>query len=148
MTDSQSVHWQPISELPTVARSVNELLENSEEQYESLAEARSKPHVLDDEIIERVVRLYTERLQYLRTYRQQLDRWKQSQPTAQQMAEIRDLNQKVTRGKKLSQQILALAQELRKGTIDRIMAMDDVELAMKVLSGELALPGRRNDDAR
>ena len=121
MSDSQSVQWQPISYLPTVAISVDELLENAEEQYESLSEARRKPHVLDDEIIDRVDRLYTERLHYLRLYRQQLDRWKQRQPTAQQMAEIHTLNQKVTRGKKLSQEILALARELRKGTINRIM---------------------------
>lgn len=76
MTDAQSVNWQLISELPTVARSVDELLENVEEQYESLSEARGKPHVLDDEIIDRVDRLYIERLQYLRIYRQQLEHWK------------------------------------------------------------------------
>jgi|GEM_PF-6342427 len=82
MTEPQAINWQPISALATVAHVVNELLANSEEQYATLAAARSKPHVLDDEIIDRIVRLYTERLQSLRLYRLQLDRWKQEQPPA------------------------------------------------------------------
>ena len=145
MTDSHGVQWQPISQLPLVARSIEELLENTEEQYKSLSEARSKPHVLDDAIIDRVLRLYTERIHFLRIDRQQLDRWKQSQPTEQQLDQIRALNQKVSRCKKLSQQIFDLAQEMSKGTINRIMEMDEVELAMKVLSGELPLPSRRDE---
>lgn len=142
MTEPQGIHGQPISALPTVAHLVNELLENSQEQYETLAAARRKPHVLDDELLDRVVRLYTERLHYLRLYRQQLDRWKQEQPTTQQRQELHALNRQITRGKEVSQAILALVEELRKGTINRILEMDEAELALKILSGELKLPGR------
>ena len=141
MTDSQQPNWQPITFLPTLVQWIDDALADTEEQYATFSAVRSKPHVLDDEIIERTVRLYTEQLQFLRLYRQQLDRWKQSHPSAQQKQTIYALNQKITRCKELSQSILDLIEEIRQGTINRILEMDDAELALKVLSGELKMPG-------
>ena len=59
-----------------------------------------------------------------------------------QGAPKKPLFRQFTCGKELSQAILALTEDLRKGTINRILKMDEAELAMKVLSGELKLPGR------
>jgi hypothetical protein len=39
--------------------------------------------------------------------------------------------------RQVTTEVLALAAELRKGTIDRIMAMSDLELGMQALLGTL-----------
>jgi len=141
MTDLQEPNWQPITFLPTLVQWIEEALADTEEQFATYSAVRSKPHVLDDEIVERTARLYTEQLQFLHLYRQQLDRWNQGHPNGQQKQSIRELNQKISRCKELSQSILDLIEEIRKGTINRILEMDDAELALKVLSGELKMPG-------
>jgi hypothetical protein len=41
-------NWQPISALPTIAYIIDEMLNETQEQYETLLEAREEPHVLDD----------------------------------------------------------------------------------------------------
>lgn len=93
-------------------------------------------------MIERGVRVYTEQMHFLRLYRQQLERWQRNHPSPQQKHMMLSLNQKITRCQEISQSILDLLEELRQGTINRILEMDDAELALKVLSGELKLPRR------
>ena len=88
MTDSESVRWQPLSALPKVARDVDEQFTNTREQYEQLLRARDQPHLLDDAIVARVMRLVTDELEFLRVYREQLARWYQSQPTPGQFIEL------------------------------------------------------------
>ncbi len=65
MTDSESVQWQPLSALPRVARDVDEQFTNTREQYEQLLRARDRPHLLDDAIVPRVMRLVTDELEFL-----------------------------------------------------------------------------------
>ncbi len=51
--------WQPISMLPTFTAHIDGMLESSEEQYETLLEAKPKPHVLDDYTVNRVIKAFT-----------------------------------------------------------------------------------------
>ena len=69
MTDSESPQWQPLSALPKVSRDVEEQFTNSREQYEQLLRARDQPHILDDAIVARVMRLVTGELEFLPVYR-------------------------------------------------------------------------------
>jgi hypothetical protein len=61
-----------------------------------------------------------------RTARQELDR----------------LEEKNRNLRRVTTEVLTLATELRKGTIDRIMAMSDLELCLQALLGTLARTGR------
>lgn len=56
-------NWQPVSLLPVVAMMIDEVLQNSEEQHETFSEVRDKPHVLDDAIVLRAIRLYKAQLE-------------------------------------------------------------------------------------
>jgi len=65
--------WQPITQLPLIASVIDGML--VEEQYRLLQQARSKPHVLDDATIGRVIAVSTTQRDDLWLFAEQLRRW-------------------------------------------------------------------------
>src|SRR5260370_6879095 len=52
-------HWQPIEALAMIAAHIDGMLQADREQYETLLEAKPKPHVLDDSTVNRVIAAFT-----------------------------------------------------------------------------------------
>lgn len=59
MSGQPPPQWQPISKVFLVGTMVDGMLELAQEQYTLLQEAWSKPHILDDDTVRRVVEVYT-----------------------------------------------------------------------------------------
>src|SRR5712691_3929426 len=78
--------WQPIASLPLIAHVIDGQLEAAEEQHRLLLQAR--PGSLDDATVERVVRVYTEAVELLAVYDEQLDRWRSGALTVAQRLEV------------------------------------------------------------
>lgn len=133
-------NWQPISALPMFAFIIDGMLHEDQEQYKNLLEAKDEPHVLDDYTIDRVVSVYTTHLEDVSIFNEQLSRWKNGKLSASQRREVERLTGQVEKLEKVCQQILALAAELKEGTIDRILEKSDIELALDVLTGKRKLP--------
>ena len=133
-------NWQPISALPMFAFIIDGMLREDQEQYKNLLEARDKPHVLDDYTVDSVIRVYNDHLEDADIFDEQLSRWKKGEQTSSQREEVERLTGQVEQLRKVCQQILALAAELRKGTIDRILEKSDIELALDVLTGKIKPP--------
>ena len=74
-------------------------------------------------------------------YEEQLARWEEADLTPDQAQEIGRLQGTLGEVRRLSSEVLALVEELKEGTIDHILRMDDVALALEVLSGKRKLPG-------
>jgi hypothetical protein len=70
------IHWQPIESLSLIRSMADGLLDETEKQYANLESCRSKPHVLDDYAVDRVIKVYTDQAGDLRLYEEQLCRWK------------------------------------------------------------------------
>ena len=136
MAQKQTPNWQPISALPMIASMVDSLLEGAQEQYETLQEARDRPYVLNDAIVERIIKVYTAQLADLWLYEGQLARWKKEHLTSAQEQEIGRLDGQVERVRKVLKDILSLADKLKDGTIEKVLAKDDAELALEVLAGK------------
>lgn len=117
-----------------------EQLRDNEIHYETLGEAREKPHVLDDEILDRTVTVHEEQLEFLGIYAEQLNRWSRERLSAEQANEVKHLAELNARSRKVCEAILALAAELKAGSIDRILEKDDLELGLEVLLGNLKPP--------
>ena len=64
---------------------IDEQLEHDLGQYASLKKAKDRPHILDDEIVNRIVKLYTEAEDLVWCYREQLKRWRMEKPTQKQL---------------------------------------------------------------
>jgi len=78
MPENPTPNWQPIRMLPTIAGIIDGELADAEEHYATLLQAREKPYVLNDEIVDRTIRLHTEQLDFLWVYQEQLVLWRQS----------------------------------------------------------------------
>ena len=112
MTDTDSARWQPLSALPQVARAIGEQFHNTRELYEHLCSGRDQPHLLDDALVERVLRHVRDQLEFLPVYREQLSRWYPLQPTAAEFIELDRVTHHLDRWEELLKQQRALAEEL------------------------------------
>ena len=142
MPSSQFVNWQPISQLPLIASMiVDGALGDTAEHLKTLTEARAKPHVLVDATIDRVERVYGEQRDFVEIFAEQLRRWRADGRSAEQHRELKRLEGQNSRLRELTDGVLALAVELRKGTIERVMGMSDVELGLRAVLGMLPARG-------
>ena len=126
-----------ISFLPTYTELIMGELAQTEEQYASFAAAKHKPHVLDDAIVDRAVKLYEDQLSFIPLHEQQLNWWLSENITDAQRYQVEDLLAKMPLLRQKTEELLALLAELKQGTIDRILEMSDEELGWKFLRGEL-----------
>src|SRR2546422_8186326 len=85
--------WQPIASLPLIARVIDGQLEAAEEQHRLLLQAR--PGSLDDATVERVIRVYTEEVDLLAVYDEQLGRWRSGPLAGAQRRGIERLSRQV-----------------------------------------------------
>jgi hypothetical protein len=89
MTDKSwaNINWQPIGSLSLIRSMVDGLLDETEKQHANLESCRSKPHVLDDYTVDRVIKVYTD----LRLYEEQLCRCKKLELDRFQRREVERL---------------------------------------------------------
>ena len=132
-------NWQPISFLPAIAEMVGGMLESAQDVHASLQQARTRPHVMDDATLGRVRQVHGAQLDDLWLYEEQLSRWQKASPTATQRQEIGRLRHQLTTLRQVLSACLALADEMKDGTIEKMLAKDDVDLALEFLLGKRTL---------
>ena len=142
MPKANHVNWQPISQMPLIAGMIKESLNDTREHLATLAEAEAQPHVLDDATIARVEQVHTEQMKFVDIYSQQIGRWRTEKPSASQARELDEMAEQNQQLRDVTADVLVLAQELRKGTIERILGKTDVELGLQALLGT-QMPSRR-----
>ena len=135
MTGRGEPNWQPISMLATIASLSDEGLRDAREHYATLLEARAKPHVLDDATIARTKRVNGESLEWCDVYDRQLVRWSGQRLTGAQREEVARLQDVQRELRAVLTQIVELADELGRGTIERQLAKSDVELGLEYVLG-------------
>ncbi len=133
MPSSEPVNWQPISQMPLVAGMIDGALGDTRDHVQTLTKARAKPHVLDDATVDRIERVHREQLEFVDIYAEQIQRWRTQGPSAAQTRELDRLEEQNRHLRAVTTDVLALAQELRKATIDRIMAMSDLEVGLRAV---------------
>ena len=81
-------------------------------------------------------------MEFVAIYTQQISRWRGEKPSA---AQTRALDRMATQNQQLrnvTAEVLALAWVLRNGTIERVLAMSDIELGLQSLIGSRSPPPR------
>jgi hypothetical protein len=132
--ENKEQDWHPISMIPMLSTMISGQLEEAKNQYENLLQAKPKPYVLNDEIIERIIKVFTEQLDYICLYENQISKW-QHEETLTPKIKL-DLDRSQTQLQDLSKvliNLLALAAELKKGTIEKVMEKSDLELGLEFL---------------
>lgn len=144
MPDNSTPNWQPISMLAFIAALSNEQLATARDQYTALSNTRDCPHVLDNATVARVITLYRSERELLPVQKEQLARWRRLSLTAAQAKELERLERQTREIETLIGDILALAEELKRGTIETVLAKSDAELRRKALRR----PIREGDEGR
>ncbi|AXY11431.1 hypothetical protein CUC43_33060 (plasmid) [Bacillus thuringiensis LM1212] len=127
-------NWQPIQNLPIIANLIDRQSSDAKEQYINLLEARNKPHVLNDEIIQRTIRVYTEQLEFVWIFKEQLSKWiKEERLTPVEQSEIERLQGQVQQLHHTLTDILTLTEELKEGTYEKVMEKSDLQLGIESL---------------
>jgi hypothetical protein len=137
MSNIDQVQWQPISQMPLIARMIDDSLADTRDHLATLTKARNQPHVLDDATIDRVEQVHIEQMDFVGIYAQQIKRWQTDNPSAVQARELDRMETQNQQLRGVAAEVLALAAELRKGTINRITEMSDLELGLQTLLGRL-----------
>ena len=130
---------RPISYLPLFATALNSDLSSVQEQYKTLLPVKEKPSVLNDEIVDRIIRLHEEKKVFIENYDRHFKLWRKEKITANQLIILEDLEEKLPQLKEVNNKVLELVYQIQPYTIDKIMAMEPEELALLHLSGKLKM---------
>ncbi len=125
--------WQPITQLPLIASAIDGMLEAAEEQVILLQQARPKAHVLDDHTVDRVIAVYITQHDDLWLYAEQLRRWTAQKLTDPQRQEVGRLTGHLERLRQAIGTLLVMADELKRGTIEKMLAKSDEQLGLEVI---------------
>jgi hypothetical protein len=125
--------WQPISRLPLIGSMIDGMLQDAEEHYQTLLQASPKPHVLDDYTVGRVFEVFGRQKDDLWLFEEQLARWKRDKLSVGQRDEVDRLTEQVGRCRTVIDSILSLAEQLKQGTIEKVLAKSDLELGLEFL---------------
>ena len=139
MARNKTPQWQPLSMLPVVAQAIGGMLESAEEQQRNLRSVRDRPYVLDDAIVARLLRLYTEQRDDLSVYEEQLQRWQQVPRTAGQQRELERLRTQLVRLREAIREILLISNDVKSQTRERLLEKDDIEVGLDFLLGKRKL---------
>ncbi|WP_410991127.1 hypothetical protein [Bacillus cereus] len=127
-------NWQPIQNLPIITNLIDGQSSDAKEQYINLLESRNKPHVLDDATIQRTIRVYTEQLEFVWIFKEQLSKWiKEERLTPIEQSEIERLQGQVQQLHHTLTDILTLTEELKEGTYEKVMEKSDLQLGIESL---------------
>ncbi len=129
------VSWQPISALPRIGSTIDGLRDEIEKQYANLQACRPKPHVLDNHTVERVIEVYSAQADDVWLYEEQLSQWRSLTLTPAQREEVDRLTAQIPTIRERITAILVLAEELKEGTIETLLAKSDLELGLEWLLG-------------
>ncbi len=135
MPKANPVNWQPISQMPLISSMIDTSLNDTREHLSTLSKAKDRPHVLDDTTIDRVEQVHTEQMEFVDIYTQQIGRWRTEKPSTSQARELDRMEKQNQQLRGITADVLALASQLRQGTIERILGMSDLELGLQYLLG-------------
>jgi hypothetical protein len=131
-------NWQPISALPALTTHVENGVQMAAEHLATLREAQTGPHVLDDATVDRVTKTFGQTRDDLITlWVEQGRRWAALDLGATRRRDVERFQALVARELELVEQILGLADQLRGGTIERMLAKSDFELGLEALLDHL-----------
>ena len=127
-------NWYPISKLGWFTSHMREGVEATSEQLELLQPARARPYVLDDATVARIIRVHRDQADDLMLFQNQADRWKTGPGlTDGQRAGLAVYEALLAQLRQVNAEVLAVADELSRGTIDTVLAKSDLELGIEAL---------------
>ena len=132
----ENITWQPISFLPQMSNMIDGMLDAAKETYGPLCQIK----VHDDFTIKRIFEVTGQQVKDEWLYDDQLEKWSQLPGLKTvQRNEIQRLQGKMIELKKVNRKILAIAEEHKDKTIEKVLGKSDAEIGLDFLMGKLKL---------
>jgi hypothetical protein len=128
--------YHPIENLSLISQVIKGSLKETQGLTNLLNQTKDRPEILDDTMINRAIKQYQVGLDFVPIYREQLRRWQELKLTDSQSTQITELQKDVETMQVLYTDGLAMSKKMAESTIDKVMGMEDIELALKFLSGK------------
>ena len=140
MSDSDSDNgkdtpqWRGIEDIALLAYAIERMLKNSIAHYATLQEAIPKPYVLDDKTVNRIIQVFGDQQADSPLFDEQLSRWKAlNKLTPSQSQQVSRLQTEMAQLTETTGKILALANQLKKGTIEAELGKSDLQKGLETL---------------
>jgi len=130
MVDRHEVNWQPLSMVPMIGDMVAGALADSREHVLTLMEALGRPYTLADADLDRSHHIYTEQMEFVGIYTEQVARWRAVELSRDQRQAIDRIDADNGELSTVTYQVLALVDALRASTIEAIMKVSDLGLGL------------------
>jgi hypothetical protein len=127
--------WRPVSFLPMMGQLIDEARTDAHTMMASLEKVRHFPELMDDAIISRMTKNYTEQLELLDCQEKQLQRWQKETLDLKELQEIRQRLEQVAELRVQTNELLRLTSKFAPRTIDRIPAKSDEGIGLEFLMG-------------
>jgi len=138
----QNPQWQPSGNVFLVGPLIAGMLDGIQEQYTTLVEARPTPHILNDYTVGRLVEVYPKQRDDLWLWDEQLTRWSGEALNVIRRRAVERLHGQMAALHKVVDDILALADEWGRGTIETVPTRDDAEMGLEMLCARLVSGSR------
>ena len=127
MTNVTQPDLKSIEFLPVYLTLLQGIRSSNENHYDALSKAKYKPYVLDDHIIQRTIRLFSEQKEDFLVLEEHLNQASQIGLSAAQHDIMQRVRNDFEEIKRLNSKIMGLARELEPYAIDRVLAKDMVD---------------------
>lgn len=132
--------FQPISMIRQILEITQGMLEESKNQLELTKEAKEKPHVLDDDMVDRALKLYKEQNESAKIFINQCKIWKQEKLTELQAVQVQEIEYSTNLLIETNNELLSIFNYCKDRTINKVIEKDDMALALDFLTGKITLP--------
>lgn len=136
-----------MSDVDMMTAIVLEQLGANRDQLRTLEPARRAPHLLDDHTVERIKQVFGEQRDDMWLWVETGERWQAQDLNTATAAKVDQYVTAVEAFAASNTVILALADELTAGTIEKTLAKSDLELSVETLAGALARQANPFPDA-
>jgi len=141
-------NWYGLNMLPVYDEMLEGQLDASLGQFNNLKSAEHKPHapymtkntvmyrephVLNDEIVSRIIKSHTSQNEDIWVYFEQCRKWRNASPTPQELEVITLIEKNAAKLEQVNKDIIALANSFKDKTIDSILSKSDMEVGLEWL---------------
>lgn len=133
-------NFQPITKALAILEITRGMLDSSRDQLETMQQVKDRPHILDDAIINRSLKLYTAQNEDSDMFLQQCAIWRKQELNEVQSYQIQEIEKCTKSLIDINNQILFIVRACKDFTIDKILEKSDMELALDMLTGKSVFP--------
>jgi len=122
--------WYGLNMLPICDEVLERQLNTSIDQYANLCEVTDKPHVLDKDIVSRIIKSHSQQNEDVWVYFEQCQKWRSLSPSAEEIKLINQVEKNAAKLERINKNIIDLASQIMGKTIDSVVSAKDFDFGL------------------